>query len=158
MYIRIRYIFILLLSGCGYTFNTLIPPYLKSLAIKDVENLTMNPNINYVFKTALLNAFIKDGNYRLTNTQEADAVLSIKILSYSKTPQSYDATQNVYQYKLSISYEIRLEDIVKKRTLITGVNTEYIIYDRDKLNETQALDSLSKKFASEILRRSTMLW
>ncbi|MBI4715361.1 MAG: hypothetical protein HY760_05425 [Nitrospirae bacterium] len=130
MWFRSRLVFILVsalfFTACGYQFAG-IPedtpfsrPALETgqtpsragqtLAIPFFINDTGEPLIEEEITPVVLREFIRDGRLRLTGTGEAAMILYVRITSYRQTPLSFDADQNVREYRATITMKGRLED------------------------------------------------
>ena len=77
--------FLLLVSGCGYTFQgsgTVLPDDIKSIAIRVAENQTTETGLGLKFTEKLQSRFERYGAVKIVDPDEdADAELITKILS-----------------------------------------------------------------------------
>jgi hypothetical protein len=146
------------LNCCGYSTQALLAPHLKTIAIALVENQTIRPGLGDVLTEQLINDFTKDRHLRVTSIENADIVLECRITSYNKTPQSYDANQNVYAYSITIDANGKAEDKVKSETIWEeGVST-WITYDPNSESEEKGIEKALAKLSSEIVRKTITSW
>ena len=143
---------------CGYSTNVLIAPHLKTIAIPLVGNQTIRPGLGEALTDSLISAFNKDRHLRVTNIDNANVVLTCQITSYDKAPQSYDASQNVFAYQITINASCQCEDKVKSETIWEEAVSAWITYDPNKETEDQGIDQAIAKLSTEILRRTLTSW
>ena len=143
---------------CGYSTNVLIAPHLKTIAIPLVENQTIRPGLGEALTDSLISAFTKDRHLRVTNIENANVVLTCQITSYNKAPQSYDASQNVYAYQITLDASGKCEDKVKSETIWEETVSAWITYNPNTETEEQGINQAIAKLSSEILRRTLTSW
>lgn len=144
--------------GCGYSTSALIAPHLKTIAIPVVENQTLRPGLGEVLTDSLISAFTKDRHLRVTNIENANAVLECRITSYNKAPHAYDAQQNVYAYQITIDALCKCEDKVKSEIIWEEPVSAWITYDPNSEDEEKGIERAIAKLASEIVRRTITSW
>ena len=71
---------VLLLSGCGYKFGSLMHPQVKSIAVAPVVNETRYFNLSSQVRSLLAESFQVDGSLKLTNESKADCIIYSRIL------------------------------------------------------------------------------
>jgi len=78
------------LSGCaGYRLGEAKPQYLKdvhNIAIPTFHNGTFLPRIEVLITNTVIKQFQQDGTYRITNEDQADAVLRANIVTVGRRP------------------------------------------------------------------------
>ncbi len=82
----------------------------KSLFIPVFENKTMEPIIEEELTPAVIRAFLKDGRIEVADSSKADMLLKGSIVSYKETPVSFDASENVLEYRVSVTTHLILLD------------------------------------------------
>lgn len=154
-----RWLWILLfLSCCGYSIRSPIPPYLKSIAIPIPENRTVRPGLSELLTETLIQDFNRDGRLRIVKPERATLILYTTITNFEKSPQEYDASQNVYLWKITIEAQIDCEDRVKKSTYWKGPISAWIAYDPSKESEDEGIKRAIEKLSEEITRRILTSW
>lgn len=83
---------LLLLAGCGYTFQgsgTVLPPDIKRIQIPIVENESTESGLSRVVTEALRDRFERYGVVTIVdNISEADAILNAKILNVRRETET----------------------------------------------------------------------
>ena len=79
-----------LLSGCaGYHVGPATPSYLRqvhSIAVPTFRNTTLIPRMESLVTATVIKQFQQDGTFRITNEENADAVLKGEIMSVGRSP------------------------------------------------------------------------
>ena len=146
------------LNCCGYSTNVLIAPHLKTIAIPLVENQTIRPGLGEALTDSLISTFNRDRHLRLTSIENAHVVLECRINNFSKTPQSYDAQQNVFAYQVTIDASGKCEDKVKSEIIWEEPVSVWVTYDPNTETEDKGIEKAIAKLASEILRKTLTSW
>ncbi|MDH5187085.1 MAG: LptE family protein [bacterium] len=147
-----------LLNCCGYSTQALIAPHLKTIAIPLVENQTIRPGLEEALTEKLTEDFNKDRHLRITSIENADVVLECQITGYNKIPQSYDADQNVYAYRITIDATGRCEDRVTSDIIWEGPVSAWITYDPNAESEETGIEKALAKLSLEIVRKTITSW
>lgn len=151
-------ILLCLINGCGYSTNVLLAPHLKTIGIPFVENQTIRPGLGEALTDLLISAFSNDRHLRVTNIENANVILECRITGYNKTPQSYDAQQNIYAYQITIDANCKCEDKVKSETIWEDVVSTWVTYDPNSESEEQGIEKALAKLATEIVRKTITSW
>lgn len=156
------------LSGCGYAVvgagrgATAMP---VRLAVTPFTNQTREPAIDIHLTAALRQAMLRNQSFRLSTAAEADKVLYGTVRHLQVSPVSFDASDNVLQYRLEANVEIRLEDIASKTTTLEHVFpvwADYLVSSTGVVRENvvareTALTRLAEQFASECTALLTVM-
>ncbi len=108
--------FVLLLCACGgYHLGGAKPPSLaaiSSVAVPMFSNSTLHPRAEALATSAIANAFVSDGTYRLVDSDEADAVLigDVRRVGYSTLRSSRSDTSLAEELTNSVTIEWQLVD------------------------------------------------
>jgi len=101
----------LLAGGCAYSFSgTNLPGYIKSIAIPNVENGTLQPNLGDEVTSGMIDRYIKDGRLRIAAANQANCLLEAKV-------HNYNADQTAQDYVVVLTVSAVLRDQVKSREL-----------------------------------------
>jgi hypothetical protein len=154
------------LTGCGGTQSEyvppsiILPPHIKSIAVKPFENETSQPGISNKLWLATTDEFIRDGRIAYSNDEnKADGVVVGTIKQYRETELSHDANLVPLEYQLWIVMDLKFLD---------KTNNQYLWEEpllEQKLRyftETQpggktveeAREELWDRFATDIVRRT----
>jgi hypothetical protein len=149
---------ILLLSCCGYSTHSILPPNLKTIAIPVVNNQTIKPGLGDMLTSQLIDDFTQDRNLKVTPIDKANIVLNCAIKDYEKTPQSYNSDQTVIAYKITLTAGIVATDNTKSASLWEGDISSWITYDAASETEDIGIDRAIKKLSQDILRKTLTSW
>lgn len=145
-------------SCCTYSF-TGITTGIKSIAIPTFENESLKYGLEETFTRAVTDAFIEDNRLKIENEKQADAILRVTIKRFERSPYSFDESENVMEYKISISANVLLaaketEEELYKNTSFSEWATYY------PLNEVEedGIDKVAKKFSDKILQNILESW
>ncbi|GAK61252.1 hypothetical protein U27_01152 [Candidatus Vecturithrix granuli] len=160
-------VILLLISGCGYGLvgQGNLPDHIKTIAIPIFVNKTPEEGVEEVITQQVIEQFVKGGKVRLVSEGNADAVLKGTIKGYSaNTVASYDENNEVASYKLYVTVDIELTDMVNGEILW---QTQGLVEDQDfdggplvnitqeTENEERALRELAEELAQRIRTLST---
>ena len=167
---------VLSISGCGYTTGSLLPDYLKTIYVEDFKNkidVSTEPSGDKAFRiyrpgaenditSAIIDQFIFDGNLRIVDREDADLVLSGELIDYYKQPLRYDRFDNVEEYRVIITVNMKLEDRVKNNMM--WVQDGFIGYDTYRLSgafvssEEEAREGAIKDLAARVVEKVIEAW
>ncbi len=116
-----RFVTILLLamlSSCAYSFSSGLPSHIKSVAVPLFTNETNEFGIAEEVSDRLVSALVRDGTLRVVaDESEASSVILGTIRVYTEEPFSYNSNEEVDQYIIRITTEVRFHDRVKDEVL-----------------------------------------
>ncbi len=146
-----------LVSCCGYSTRSLLPSYLKTVYISDIQNRTLKPLLSEKLADELVTAFTRSGRLRVSSDPSADIVLNIQITGYRKSAAVYDTSRSATLWRYEITYTGECADQVKKIKLWGGSSNVNDNYNAD-LSEDEVLDRLVKSVADEIVQKTLTAW
>ncbi len=151
-------VLMLLSSCCTYSF-TGITTGIKSIAIPTFENESLKYGLEETFTRAVTDAFIEDNRLKVENEKSADAILHVTIKNFERTPYSYDESENVKEYKISISASVMLETKETEEELYKNAHfSEWATYYPLNEVEEDGIDKVAKKFSDKILQNILESW
>ncbi|MDP6460795.1 MAG: LptE family protein [Gemmatimonadota bacterium] len=107
-----------LLSGCPYGFSSsLLPGHIRTVAIPLPENRTDRGDLSSVLADSLVEAFIDNPVLKVADEKDADSLLEAVLLEYHRAPFTYDASENVLEYRVEVIAEVRFVDVRKNKVL-----------------------------------------
>lgn len=132
---------LLLLTGCGYRFGSMMHPQIESIAIAPVTNETVAYNLGPQVRGLLCEIFQQDGSLQLKRESNADCILYARIVDVSFRQSSWSSVNDEDKYvpvewnvKIAIEYSVvipgELKPLVSKReaigsaTFMTGADME----------------------------------
>ncbi|NLH39520.1 MAG: LptE family protein [Elusimicrobia bacterium] len=88
----------------------ILPQHIKSLSVEPFSNKSSIFGIEQRLTLKIIDEFLKDGQYKIVNPNEADGMLSGEIKNYLMTPIQYDSNMVPTVYKITVQYAIKLTD------------------------------------------------
>jgi len=177
-----RYIYVLLvlllsIGGCGYGLGLggFYLPHIKTIYVETFDNRTYEANIEITISDDIRILFNENGTLKVVNSkEEADCLLQGEIVEYIRQPARYSSedTKIITEYKLVLVTNLKLTDLVKKRTLWTErnffgycyygytgsspqVGTQTHVYAN---SETEAFPFAAADLARNIINRTIENW
>jgi hypothetical protein len=146
-------------AGCGiYSFSAGGKSSIKTIAITQFENKTVESGLSSRMTDLVVDAFIADGTLKVVSPDKADAVLSGTLTSYDRKAKEYTEADNVSQYAVTIVFDVALNDpkaekeIWKERFISEG------IYDSRSETEDEGQVRAADKLVVDIINRTTKSW
>src|SRR6266849_518087 len=110
-------VLVLWMSGCGYTVSSVLPSYIRTIAIPTFANNTVEHGLADDVTQALINGFLADRRLRLERERDADSVLRGTILAYRNRVYAYTSQEVATQYEILLTVKVSLRDQVKNREI-----------------------------------------
>ncbi len=151
---------LLLLTGCMYSFKGSLPPDIKSVAIPLFENQTAEYRINETITDLLTQQFLQEGVLRVADEKTADSVLDGTVTRIDDSPLTYDAAEQVKEYKVTIDLKIQWYDKVQDKTLLDRSFSGWGSYDANQANVTRedGIQEAISKITDDIINAITANW
>ncbi len=156
------------LAGCDYQPVSVLPDHVKTVAIETFSNKTAYYGIEEKLTHAIVEEFLREGRLGVAKKEEADSLLSGKIVRYTLEPLSYDENDIVEEYRLWIVVDITFKDLKEDQILWEqkGIGPRgeeqgvkryvryYVTPKAGQMVETEedALERLIDKLANDIVR------
>jgi len=98
-----------LLGGCGYSGSPLIATHYKTIAVDIFKNETRYRDFEFTLANALKNEIVRKTQMQLAPRNEAETVLTGKILSFEQFVVTETTTDEVreMEVKITLSFEWR---------------------------------------------------
>ena len=157
------------LSGCGYTQQVTLPNNIKTIAIPTFQN-KIPPNERYAYRpgleieltNAIRDRFIFDGNFKVVDESEADAILKGAIVSYEQEGLRFDQLESVEEYRLFLVVNFELVDRKTKQVIIKEPNfsgqTEFFTSHSPAAVRRTAANSVVVDLARSLVDRIVEEW
>ncbi|MCL4558785.1 MAG: LPS assembly lipoprotein LptE [Deltaproteobacteria bacterium] len=110
----------LLLQGCGYHFGRgtgAVPLKATELYVPVFTNLTDEVAIEDMFTSAMRKTVADSSDARLVSKKYADGIIDGTIVSYSSVPVFFSASGTVSVYRLTITINVKLVQVITNKTL-----------------------------------------
>lgn len=148
----------LILGGCVYSFNPGDKSSIKTIAVAQFENKTIEAGLSTTMTDLVIDAFISDGNLKVVGESDADAILIGILTSYSRDAYTYDESDNVSQYVVKLIFDITL----KKKEVDENLWAEQFygegVYDAFSETEDLGQQIAAEKLVQDIINRTTTSW
>jgi len=161
----------LIVSGCGYTLRSVqnlpyktiyIPTFSNRISINSISSdyKLYYRGLEIELENILRERFRYDGNVLpVSNMQDADIAIEGEILDYNKSALSYASDEDVDEYRITVSTNVRL--LEKEEELwsesISGEST-YLTTGANAKSETQALRDALGDLSRKIVDRVVANW
>ncbi|MCC7202234.1 MAG: LptE family protein [Nitrospirae bacterium] len=155
---------LLLLSSCGYHMagtGSHLQGGVRSVFIPVFENKTMEPIVEEEFTPAVIREFMQDARIEVADSSGADMVLKGEVLSYNETPVSFDASQNVLEYRIAVRTHLILlrDNPIWERDIVS--TAEYTVSSdvmKTRIAKLSALREAAGNLAEEVVDRVLLGW
>ncbi len=158
--------------SCGYTTKSSLPGNLKAIYVAPFDN-----NVNYstehernVYfplievkaRDEVINRFQFDGNLKIAEEDEADLILTGKLLNYDRVPLRYTNGDVVEEYRIKVIMSLELWDVEKQEmmwveTRFVGDDTYFPIGPL-ATTEDAAVEGAVEDLARRIVERTIENW
>jgi hypothetical protein len=156
------YLMILVLTGCSYAFRSSAFPHIKTVAIGEFDNSTVQYGLEEAISLALTQKFQSDGRLKIV-TINSDAILAGEIKDYTNKIFTFDET-GAEEYQVRILFRILFTDLVRNEVIwqidnlilsekYSAVNT-FSTFKTEVEAQTEIFDKLFKA----ILRNTLEEW
>jgi len=155
--------FILFITGCGYKPFPTFREDIENIYIPTFKNSTYHPGISGEVTDALRREIILDGTFRLTDRQEADAILSGEVVDFERLPLLYDEEENVIGGRVKIKIEVHLlslptEEMLWQEDIQESEWVNYFLAGTLAKREEELIRFVAEKVARRIVERITEPW
>ena len=160
-----------LLSSCIWMYSTrpgTIPPHIKSVAIDRTKNNTAEFNLGEEMTDMLISKMQLENLLPLSDESVALSIIYTTITRISDNVYSYDESDVVKEYKLSISMNFSWYDTVNDINIMEKPLSDYEVYYSDSFNNSlspndqisreTALELLMDKMADKVITELTSQW
>lgn len=153
---------LVLLAGCGYHLPGKgygLPDDVHTLFVAAFTSGTSEPLVENRVTNDVVTEFARGGAFEILEGERADARLDGKVTGYSVAAVSYDALDEIAEYRATMTVQAVLrrqgDDSVLWRGSVSW--NEEFDSDADKAvqedNEARAIDSVSQRIAEELYHR-----
>ena len=156
---------VLLGAACTYSFTgSNLPGHIKTIAIPNFENETLEAGIVQEATDGVLDGFIRDGRLKLAPESQADCRLGAVVKKYENKVYNYAADQSPRDYIVIVTLSVVLRDQVKNRDLWSDENlTRTAVYDPSAatttlVSEEAAREKVISDLAADVVARTLEQW
>ena len=148
----------LLVNGCVYSFNPGGKSSIKSIAVTQFENKTIEAGLSSRMTDLVIDAIIADGNLKVASESDADAVMIGTLSSYERKAYTFDEADNVSQYAVKLVFDITLQNSADGNQIWKEVFYSEGVYSADEETEEDGQARAAAKLVVDVLNRTTKDW
>jgi outer membrane lipopolysaccharide assembly protein LptE/RlpB len=164
------------LTGCGYTAKSLLPPELDSIYVSNFINkidpsaevsdkrmsYTYWPGLENQITRAVIDGFIFDRNLDVKSEAKAKLALKGELVDYKQFPLSYDRSDNVEEMRTQITVNLELYnsttgEVMWKENGFTGWSSYYLA-GPNASTEAEGVRGAVQDISRRIVERVVEAW
>jgi hypothetical protein len=166
----IAIVFVWLFSGCGiYSFNPGGKSSIKTIAVSQIENKTIESGLSSRMTDLIVDAFISEGSMKVVSAKDADAILDGTLTDYKREAYTYNEADNVSQYVVKLVFDVTLlkgssEEQIWKETFYSEgyYSTDISSTEGSEIQvattEEGAQVQAANKLVQDVINRTTKSW
>lgn len=143
------------LNCCGYSTRSLLPDYMKKIHVRIFDNATVKTGLDEIATRATIEAFRTGSGLKITDEKQADLIIEGRITYYNKEPYVYTGTQNINQYKITVSFHVRGLDQIRHAVFWEGDVSEWSLFETD---ESAGINEAVRKTAQKLVTMLLTNW
>lgn len=160
---------VMVLSGCGYTRQTVLPQNIKTIYVETVKNrldpekiFAYQPGLEMDITNAVIRRLQQDGTLKVVEQSTADAILKTELVSLEQEGLRFNSLAGVSQYRLFIVVRLKLVEartgnIIWEEPNFSG-GTEYYVTTATSIGEQKAAVDGVQRLACNIVDRIVEDW
>lgn len=138
----------MLCLGCGiYSFTGSIPPHIKTISIPLFVNETAEFGIAESITDEVTNTFLEENILKVGESDQSDSELKGTIKKVDDSPYTYSETEEVLEYRFSVTIQVEWFDVSRKKILLKKNYTNWGSYS---LTQDIASDGIDNDGDGEI--------
>ena len=136
----------------------------KTIYVPVVKNESYEPGLPVMVTNAILRRIDNDGTYASSRSKQADAILEVKVVNFSRTPmrQSRADVQVTDQYEATLEISATLTNLRSGKRIFTDRRVEgktrYFVQGNAQEVERQALPSAADDLAYNLVKVISEGW
>lgn len=155
---------ILSLAACGhYGTTSRTAKDIKSIYVPFFENRTSEPNLEITVTERIIQNLIEDNTLRVTDGNQADAILDGAVVSFSNRPFSFNADLDAEEYHVEVRVVVslrnrRLNEPIWENRSIAGDGSYFIVQVENGNTFDDAVDESIREITERILNMTVQDW
>ena len=168
--------FVVTLSGCGYTTNSLLPAELNSIHVNNFQNkinitkeisdkrsnYTYRPGLENTITREVINKFMFNNNLDIKSEKNAAMLLNGSLVDYQLIPLSYNRDENVEEFRIEIFVDMILKNNLTGKVMweekrFMG-NYTYSLTGPNSMTESAAIPYTVNDLTDRIIERVVEAW
>ena len=163
-------LFLLFVSGCGYTRKSALPENIKTIFVETVKNkMKLNdlyayvPGLEMMITNAVVQRLNQDGNLRVVaDRSQADVILNSTLIAFEQGGLRFSTLESVEEYRLFVVISAKLVNARTKEVLWEEPNfsgdAEYYISNVRNTARQEAAERAVKRLARNLVDRIVEDW
>jgi len=147
------------MPGCGYTTSTQLPGHIRSVYIPTFENETSEFLLAQQITNGITEEFLSETSLRISNSEDADAIIKGKVFGFRDEPVTFDSGGNVSTRRVRILISVEFYDQVEKKVIWKSERLEeFGDYENDTELEEDGTGRAVAKIAEDIITNAFRGW
>jgi len=148
------------LAGCAvYTFNPAGKSEIQAIAVQRFDNQTTEYELADRLTDLVIDAFLKDGTFKVVSAENADAALSGVLTRYDRKPYEYDENDVVLSYSVTLTFDVTLTNPRDNDAeLWRETMVQEGVYQVDGQTEQDGQNEAVQRLITTIINRTTKSW
>ena len=157
------------LSGCGYTQKVKLPNDIKTVAVETFKNeippseqFAYRPGLEIELRNTIVERFLLDGNLKVVDESQADAVLKGSVISYEQEGLRFDRLESVEEYRLFLVVKFKLIDRRTNQVILEESNfsgrAEFFVNRNPTSNRRISANTATFDLAKSLVNRIIEEW
>jgi len=143
--------------SCGpYSFSGTTISGVNSIYIPVLANETIEYGLGQELTDKLTQSFVSDNTLKVVLEDEADAVLTGKVISYKRTSYTYNKEDQVQEYKVDVKVSIKFSKLdgtlIWEETALGAFGVFKADIETDEDGKTEALQKLAEIIVNRTVR------
>ena len=150
---------LLILNGCSfYTFNPKGKSTVSRIAVERFKNNTAEFGLEDIMTDQIIDALIADGNLKIVEEENAEAILSGKLTTYERKPYNPDENDQVESYSIRMIFDIELANPADSIPIWSDRINRIGVYNLAEETEADGQLRAIELLVQDIIDRTTNSW
>jgi len=164
------------LAGCGYTRQTHLPEYVRTIHVKPVKNAidlsqeitdksrftTYRPGLEVELTNAIIDRFIFDGHLQVVEENKADVVIQSSLIAYRRDALRFAGEDDPIEFRLSVIADVTAKDVHSQKSLWERANlvgdATYYLSGPLARSEDEAVSEAVEDLARRVVEETLEVW
>lgn len=146
-----------LLVSCGpYSFSGSSLGGIESVYVPIISNETIEYGLGEELTDKITSAFVADNSLKIVDEDAADAVITGKVISYERSPYTYNQQEQVQEYKVDVAVEVKFTktdgSTIWEESRISSFGVFSAESETEQDGKTKALEKLAEIIVNKTVR------
>lgn len=145
--------------SCGpYSFSGSTLGDIESVYVPVLANETIEYGLGEELTTKLTDRFVSDNSLKVVGRDDADAVISGKVISYNRSSYTYNKEDQVQEYKVDVSVSVKFAKSDGSLIWQEEELSAYGVFSAEDETEEEGKSKALEKLAEIIVNRAVRDW